>query len=86
MNKIIKNIIWGSVLTLLPFSNLFANDETSGIGFFNESSVTTSDNPGGHDPGDDPVDAAPIDSYAIFLLLLAILVAYYRRDNLVRKR
>ena len=82
MKKKLKQILCGSLLLLLPLSNLHAENGDSGVSFFSENN-TTNTNPGGHDPGDDPV-SAPIDSYTIFLLLTAVFVAYYGRNNLVK--
>lgn len=83
MKKQLNNILVGSLFLILPFTYLHADDGRSDVSFFSENNVTTT-NPGGHDSGDDPVDAAPIDSYTVILLLVAGCVGFYGRNNLVK--
>ncbi|MDM1063851.1 hypothetical protein HXZ62_14985 [Empedobacter falsenii] len=82
MKKQLKNILCGSLFLLLPFTNLHAEDGGSGVDFFSEKTANT--NPGGHDPGDDPVDGAPINSYTIVLLFTAVVIGYYGRNKFIR--
>ena len=81
MKKQFKYILVGSLFLFFPFSNLYAADNESDISFFSENNNT---NPGGHDPGDDPVDGAPIDSNIIVLIAIAVIVGYYGRNKLIK--